>query len=147
MGKSPSLRNPKPRRSFIRRGNTEKRGHDPMKLTVPMTITAADSEARTISGRIVAFNEPANASTGKVIFAKGSISPKDVFLNLEHDSTRRIGKTLKMELDGERAINASFKIAKTTAGTDAIEEAMTGLRDGFSIELAVDSYEMQKTEL
>jgi phage head maturation protease len=115
-----------------------------MKLTVPMTITAADSEARTISGRIVAFNEPANASTGKVIFAKGSIQPKDVFLNLEHDSTRRIGKTLKMELDGERAINASFKIAKTTAGSDAIEEAMSGLRDGFSIELAVDSYEMQK---
>ena len=75
-----------------------------MKLTVPMTITAADSEARTISGRIVAFNEPANASTGKVIFAKGSIQPKNVFLNLEHDSTRRIGKTLKMELDGERAI-------------------------------------------
>ena len=71
-----------------------------MKLTVPMTITAADSEARTISGRIVAFNEPANASTGKVIFAKGSIQPKDVFLNLEHDSTRIIGKTLKMELDG-----------------------------------------------
>jgi hypothetical protein len=28
-----------------------------MKLTMPMTITAADSEARTISGRIVAFNE------------------------------------------------------------------------------------------
>ena len=41
-----------------------------MKLTMPMTITAADSEARTISGRIVAFNEAANASTGKVIFAK-----------------------------------------------------------------------------
>ena len=60
-----------------------------MKLTMPMTITAADSEARTISGRIVAFNEPANASTGKVIFAKGSIEPKNVFLNLEHDSTRR----------------------------------------------------------
>ena len=56
-----------------------------MKLTMPMMITAADSEARTISGRIVAFNEAANASTGKVIFAKGSIEPKNVFLNLEHD--------------------------------------------------------------
>jgi len=115
-----------------------------MKLTVPMTITAADSEARTISGRIVAFNEPANASTGKVIFAKGSIEPKNVFLNLEHDSTRRIGKTLSMTMDGDRAINASFKISKTTAGSDAIAEAMDGLRDGFSIELAVDNYEMLK---
>jgi hypothetical protein len=66
-----------------------------MKLTTPMQITAADSESRTISGRIVAFNEPASASTGKVIFAKGSIQPTDVFLNLEHDRTRRIGKTFQ----------------------------------------------------
>ena len=114
-----------------------------MKLTVPMLITAADSNSRTISGRIVAFNEPANASTGKVIFAKGSIQPKNVFLNLEH-TTQRIGKTLSMSMDGERAINASFKISNTTAGNDAIVEAMDGLRDGFSIELAVDNYEMMK---
>ena len=114
-----------------------------MKLTMPMQITAADSDARTISGRIVAFNEPANASTGKVIFNKGSIEPKKVFLNLEH-TTQRIGKTLSMTMDGDRAINASFKISATTAGNDAIVEAMDGLRDGFSIELAVNDYEMQK---
>jgi hypothetical protein len=53
-----------------------------MKLTTPMQITAADSDARTITGRIVAFNEQANASTGKVVFARGSIQPSDVFLNL-----------------------------------------------------------------
>jgi len=53
-----------------------------MKLTTPMTITAADSESRTITGRIVAFEEAANASTGKVVFAKGSIEPKSVLLNL-----------------------------------------------------------------
>jgi hypothetical protein len=57
-----------------------------MKLTTPMQITAADSDARTITGRIVAFNEHANASTGKVVFARGSIQPNDVFLNLEHDN-------------------------------------------------------------
>jgi phage head maturation protease len=115
-----------------------------MKLTTPMTITAADSETRTITGRIVAFDEPANASTGKVVFAKGSIAPKEVFLNLEHDRTRRIGKTLSMSLDGDGAINASFKIANTTAGSDALEEAIFGLRDGFSIELAVDDYVNEK---
>jgi phage head maturation protease len=115
-----------------------------MKLTTPMTITAADSESRTITGRIVAFEEAANASTGKVVFAKGSIEPKDVFLNLEHDRTRRIGKTLSMSMDGDGAINATFKIANTTAGTDALVEAMDGLRDGFSIELAVDDYVQEK---
>ena len=115
-----------------------------MKLTTPMQITAADSESRTISGRIVAFNEAANASTGKVIFAKGSIQPKDVFLNLEHDRTRRIGKTLSMSLNSDKSIDATFKIANTTAGTDALVEAMDGLRDGFSVELAVNDYEMLK---
>ena len=108
-----------------------------------MNITAADSNSRTISGRIVAFEEAANASTGKVIFAKDSIKPAPVKLNLEHDRTRPIGKTLDMTLE-DGAINATFKITNTTAGTDALTEAMDGLRDGFSIELAVDDYIMQK---
>jgi phage head maturation protease len=114
-----------------------------MKITTPMTITAADSTARTITGRIVAFEELANASTGKVIFAKGSVVPNDVKLNLEHDRTRPIGKTLSMTVN-EDSIDATFKIANTTAGSDALEEAMSGLRDGFSIELAVDEYTMEK---
>jgi phage head maturation protease len=115
-----------------------------MKLTTPMQITAADSESRTISGRIVAFNEHANASTGKVIFAKGSIQPKNVFLNLEHDRTKRIGKTLSMTMNDDKSIDATFKIANTTAGSDALVEAMEGLRDSFSIELAVNDYQMEK---
>jgi len=114
-----------------------------MKLTTPMEITAADSDSRTITGRIVAFNEQANASTGKVTFARGSIVPQDVFLNLEHDNTRRIGKSIAMSVN-DKEMTATFKIANTTAGTDALVEAMDGLRDGFSIELAVDNYEMQK---
>lgn len=110
-----------------------------------MTITAADDQSRTISGRIVAFDEVANASTGRVIFAQGSIEPKLVMLNLEHDRTRRIGKALSMELtDGGNAINGTFKISQTTAGNDAIVEAMDGLRDGFSVELKVDDYEVAK---
>jgi phage head maturation protease len=108
-----------------------------------MEITAADSDSRTITGRIVAFNEQANASTGKVTFARGSIVPQDVFLNLEHDNTRRIGKSIAMSVN-DKEMTATFKIANTTAGTDALTEAMEGLRDGFSIELAVDNYEMQK---
>jgi HK97 family phage major capsid protein len=108
-----------------------------------MNITAADSNSRTISGRIVAFEEAANASTGKVVFAKGSIAPASVKLNLEHDRTRPIGKTMDMTLN-EDSIDAVFKITNTTAGTDALVEAMEGLRDGFSIELAVDDYIMQK---
>ena len=106
-----------------------------MKVTTPFTITAADSEARTITGQIVAFDTAANASTGKVMFKSGSLNPSNVKLNLEHDASRPIGKTLSMEFapDG-KSINATFKISKTTAGSDAIQEAIDGLRDGFSVE-------------
>ena len=115
------------------------------KVITPMTITAADSNSRTISGRIVTFEETGLASIGKVQFAKGSIEPSAVLLNLEHDRTRRIGKTLMTEIatDGS-GIDATFKIANTTAGTDALVEASEGLRDGFSVEVSFDEYETLK---
>jgi phage head maturation protease len=113
------------------------------KVITPMTITAADSNSRTITGRIVTFEETGNASIGKVQFAAGSIKPTAVLLNLEHDRTRRIGKTLSIESSAE-GIDATFKIANTTAGTDALVEAQEGLRDGFSVEVSFDEYETLK---
>jgi HK97 family phage prohead protease len=112
-----------------------------MKVLTPFTITAADSDERTITGQIVQFDTPANASTGKVLFKSGSLIPASVKLNLEHDSKRPIGKTLSMELSPDgKSINATFKISKTTAGSDAIQEAMDGLRDGFSVEANVSDH-------
>ena len=114
-----------------------------MKLITPIAITAADSNSRTITGRIVTFEETGTASIGKVQFAKGSIEAVPVLLNLEHDRTRRIGKTLSIEAT-EQGIDATFKIANTTAGTDALVEASEGLRDGFSVEVYFDEYETLK---
>jgi phage head maturation protease len=113
------------------------------KVITPMTITAADSNSRTITGRIVTFEETGNASIGKVQFAKGSIEPTAVLLNLEHDRTRRIGKTLSIQ-SSDAGIDATFKIANTTAGTDALVEAAEGLRDGFSVEVYFDEYDTLK---
>jgi len=104
-----------------------------MKITTPMRITAADSESRTITGQIVAFDVAANASTGKVLFKAGSITPAPVKLNLEHDSARPIGRSIEMSGDN-LGMNATFKISQTSAGNDALVEAMDGLRDGFSVE-------------
>lgn len=117
-----------------------------MKIQVPLKITAADSNARTISGRIVTFDEIAVTSAGRTIFKAGSVPLTPVKLNLEHDRTRPIGMTLSMdevrdENDRYIGIDATFKIANTTAGTDALEEAMSGLRDGFSVGVAVDDYQ------
>ena len=113
------------------------------KVITPMQITAADSNSRTITGRIVTFEETGNASIGKVQFAAGSIEATAVLLNLEHDRTRRIGKTLSIESSDE-GIDATFKIAQTTAGNDALVEAQEGLRDGFSVEVSFDEYETLK---
>jgi HK97 family phage prohead protease len=113
-----------------------------MKLTMPIKITAADSESRTISGRIVTFDEVANTSAGRTVFAKGSVQPTNVKLNLEHDRTRPIGKTLSMNFSEDgTGIDAVFKIANTVAGSDALAEAMEGLRDGFSVGVGVDEYD------
>ena len=113
------------------------------KVTTPFQITAADSDSRTITGTIVTFEETGNASIGKVQFAKGSIEPTPVLLNLEHDRSRRIGKTLSIE-SNDQNMTATFKIAATTAGNDALVEAAEGLRDGFSVEVAFDEYETLK---
>ena len=113
------------------------------KVITPIAITAADSNSRTITGRIVTFEETGNASIGKVQFAKNSIEATPVLLNLEHDRTRRIGKTLSIE-SNEQGIDATFKIAETTAGNDALVEAAEGLRDGFSVEVYFDEYETLK---
>lgn len=116
-----------------------------MKIQVPIKITAADNNARTISGRIVTYDEIAATSAGRTIFKAGSVPMIPVKLNLEHDRTRPIGMTLSMDEALENGkpvgIDATFKIANTTAGTDALEEAMSGLRDGFSVGVAVDDYE------
>jgi len=112
-----------------------------MKINFPITLTAADSNKRTISGKIVAWNEAGNTSAGKTIFAKDSIDfSKPVKLLLEHDRTRPIGKLQDITADDE-GINATFKLAKTFAADDALEEAATGLRDGFSVGILVDAWD------
>lgn len=113
------------------------------KLITQMKVTAADSVERTISGRIVTFEETGNTSIGKTQFAKGSIEPAPVLLNLEHDRARRIGKTLDIAAN-DTGIDATFKISQTTAGTDALVEAADGLRDGFSVEVSINEYETLK---
>ena len=116
-----------------------------MKLEIPIQITAADSIKRTIAGRIVSFNETANASTGKVMFTDGSLIPASVKLNLEHDGTRPIGKSMSMDFSTDKtAIDGVFKIANTTAGSDALVEAQDGLRDGFSVEVMANEFTYDK---
>jgi HK97 family phage prohead protease len=112
-----------------------------MKINFPITITAADTNKRTISGTIVSWNEAGNTSAGKTVFSKDSIDfSKPVKLLLEHDKTRPLGKLIDITAN-DQGLEGTFKLAKTFAADDALEEAATGLRDGFSVGVMVDAWD------
>lgn len=112
---------------------------------MPMNILAADSDSRTITGRIVTWNEPGYTNAGKTIFAQDSIALKPIKLLLEHQNTQPIGRVLEFnhindENGNPIGIDASFKIAKTYLGDAALEEAAMGLRDGFSVGIKLNEW-------
>lgn len=108
---------------------------------MPVAITAADAESRIIAGRIVSWNAEGNTSAGRTMFQPDSITmAKNTKLVLQHDTTRPLGKLMSWEQDAT-GITAEFKIAKTTAGNDALEEAATGLRSDFSVGVDVQAWD------
>jgi HK97 family phage prohead protease len=116
-----------------------------MKINMPMNILAADSDARTITGRIVTWNEAGYTNAGKTIFAQDSIALKPIKLLLEHQNTQPIGRVLEFNHVNDEngtpiGIDASFKIAKTYLGDAALEEAAMGLRDGFSVGIKLNEW-------
>ena len=110
-----------------------------MKVNMPMAVTAADTIKRTITGTIVTWNEQGNTSVGPTVFAADSIEIKPVKLLLEHDRTRPIGKMVSHNVTSS-GIEATFKIANTMAGEDALVEATEGLRDGFSVGAQINEW-------
>jgi len=111
-------------------------------------IFAADTETRTLKGLIVPFGAVGNTSAGAVEFhpeAFGQIRAEEVVLNLEHERTKPIGRGVSgSERITPAGIEMAFKIAPTTAGTDALIEAAEGLRPAFSIEASADEYTIEK---
>ena len=111
-----------------------------MKINFPMTITAADVESRTLTGRIVTWGEEGNTSAGRTIFSENSIQfGKNVKLLLEHEMSKPIGKMLSAEVT-DTGIEAKFKLANTTVASDALVEAAEGLRDGFSVGVKLNEW-------
>ena len=114
-----------------------------MRINMPMVVTAADTIKRTISGNIVTWNEKGNTSVGPTVFAADSIEIKPVKLLLEHDRTRPIGKMISHQVT-KTGIEATFKIANTMTGEDALVEATEGLRDGFSVGAQINEWTNDK---
>jgi HK97 family phage prohead protease len=110
-------------------------------LTFSAELTA-DASERTISGKIVPFNgEVGNTSAGAVVFERGAINIADsskVKLLLEHDPRQPIGRAQFFN-ETEDGIFASFKISKSSRGTDALIEASEELRTGLSVGVMVNA--------
>ena len=105
-----------------------------MKMTFSSEITAADTETRTITGLIVPFGATGNTSAGAVVFEPGSITIRagKTKLFADHDNRQVLGSMISHEIT-TAGIMASFKIANTTAGNDALELAALGLKSGLSV--------------
>ena len=111
-----------------------------MKISFPIEITAADTNKRTLTGRIVSWNEEGSTSAGLTVFEKDSIDfSKSVKLLLEHDKTRPLGKLVDITAT-DLGLQATFRLARTFAADDALEEAATGLRDGFSVGVKINEW-------
>jgi HK97 family phage prohead protease len=114
----------------------------PLHLTFNTTVEAADADRRIIAGKIVPFGEVGHTSAGQVVFEKGSISYNTggkIKLLLEHRPQEPLG-IMQSASEDASGIYASFKIAATTKGNDALIEAAE-LRDGLSVGVIVDASE------
>ena len=111
-------------------------------------IFAADTETRTLRGLIVPFGQTGSTSAGLVEFhpeAFGQIKAEEIVLNMEHERTKPLGRGIAgSEKITPAGVEMAFKIAPTTAGTDALIEAAEGLRPAFSIEASADEYTIDK---
>jgi HK97 family phage prohead protease len=114
-----------------------------MKITYAAPIVTADASRRTITGIVAPFGEVGNTSAGPVVFeagAFGDVQAEDIKFLLEHDLTRPIGRATTLMSNGD-GIVGTFRIAATTAGSDALIEAAEGLRDGISVGAVLEEWE------
>jgi HK97 family phage prohead protease len=112
----------------------------PIDLNFSIKVTATDFPKREISGRIVTWNEEGATSAGSTIFQPGSITfGNTTKLLLEHRRESPIG-FLKSYKVNDVGIDAVFSIGNTTAGSDSLVEASSGLRDGFSVGVIAEKY-------
>jgi len=97
-------------------------------------LTAAVDD-RTLTYLLLPYGEEGRTSAGKVVASAGTLTiPDRIVANLEHDPTRPVATSTRIE-DTPAGLEASFRVAATTAGNDLLVEAAEGLRTGISVEV------------
>ena len=111
-------------------------------VSVAMDDTPAElalaADARTISGRVLPFNEPGRTSAGELVFPPGSISiPQDISrvkLLAGHSPTGiPVGVATSWEAKDD-GVYMTFQFGSSDASNEALAQASDGVIDSFSVE-------------
>ena len=117
-------------------------------ITAYGRLLAADTTARTLTGRLLPYGEQGRTSAGMVTAARGVVTwpadPSRVMLNLGHDRNAPVGRATSITED-QAGLTATFSVAATPAGDQLLAEASAGLRSGLSVEL--DGYAVKDGQL
>lgn len=102
------------------------------------TLTA-NREERIVTGLLLPYNEECRSNLGKFTFATGAVGlPQDVTgmsLNVEHARENVVGAPVTLS-ETPAGIVASFRIANTPEGDQALEDVATGKRKHLSAEVS-----------
>lgn len=95
----------------------------------------ADSGKRTVTGRLIPFGAQ-TADGRRIRFAPGSVSwarsaVSRIKLDREHDLGQLLGSAVKVS-ESKDGLDATFKVARTPAGDEALALAEDGALDGLS---------------
>lgn len=104
-------------------------------------IEATDGGRPKIAGLAVPFGAPSEDLGGfREIFKRGafndSLAEDDIFVDIEHDRTRKLGRTSKGTVSfksSHEGLRAEVTVPDTTLGRDTLEEVRNGTLDGMSI--------------
>lgn len=98
-------------------------------------LLTASTEDRVLEYLLLPYGEPGRTNVGRVTASAGCIKvPEQIVANLEHDATRPVARSTRLE-ETDAGIVAAFRIAPTQAGNDLLVEAAEGLRTGISVEI------------
>ena len=107
----------------------------PGQIWAAAPLGGVDERKRTISGLVVPWEQSArvNGADAPLQFARSSILiDAGARLLGFHDRSRPLGAPTEWK-DTPAGLRASFKIARTTAGDEALSMASDGILDGLSI--------------
>jgi HK97 family phage prohead protease len=107
----------------------------PGRIWAAAPVAGVDARARTISGLVVPWDSPArvNGADFPLRFARGSILvDSGARLLGYHDRARPLGAPTSWQ-DSPAGLRATFKVARTRDGDEALSMAADGILDGLSI--------------